>query len=87
MGIRAEVAQRVLGSAEGTLGVDDPVVAEQDSEPGGEVAGLGKRGEVAVELELAFLERGLQNSEELAAEDASEHLHRKEAVSTRGGGC
>ena len=38
MGIRTEIAQSVLGSAEGPLGVDDPVVAEQDSEPGGEAA-------------------------------------------------
>ena len=38
MGIRAEVAQGMFRSAEGPLGVDDPVVAEQDSEPGGEAA-------------------------------------------------
>ena len=38
VGIRAEVAQSVFRSAEGPLGVDDPVAAEQDSEPGGEAA-------------------------------------------------
>jgi hypothetical protein len=74
MGIGAEITQRVLGSAEGTLGVDDPVVTEQKSEPGGEVAWLGKWCEVAMELERAFTERGLQASDELAAEDTSEHL-------------
>jgi hypothetical protein len=37
VGVAAEIAQRVLRSAEGWLGIDDPVVAEQRSEPGGEV--------------------------------------------------
>jgi hypothetical protein len=32
----------------------------------------------AVDLELAFMECGLQTSDELAAEDATEHLDRKE---------
>ncbi len=37
VGVSAEIAQRVFRSAEGWLGIDDPVVAEQGSEPGGEV--------------------------------------------------
>lgn len=82
MGIRAQVAQRVLRAAEGPLGVDDPVVTEQDSEPGGEAAWLGKRCEVTMELELAFVERCLQAGEKLAPEDASEHLHRQEEGTT-----
>ena len=71
-------------SAEGTLGVDDPVVTEEDSEPGGEAAWLDERCEVAVDLELAFLERGLESGDELAAEDASEHLDREEEGATGG---
>ena len=78
MGVRAEIAESVLGSAEGPLGVDDPVVTEQDSEPCGEAAWFRERCEVAVELKLAFAERCLETGEELAAEDASEHLDRKE---------
>ena len=65
-------------STEGTLGVDDPVVAEQDSEPRCEAAWLRERCKMTVELELAVAERGLQACEELAAEDASEHLDGKE---------
>src|ERR1700685_3575545 len=38
MGVGAEIAEGMFGSAEGTLGVDDPVVTEQDPEPGGEAA-------------------------------------------------
>ena len=78
VGVGAEIAQGMFRSAEGSLGVDDPVVTEEDSEPGGEAAWLEERCEVAVELELAFLERGLEASNELAAEDASEHLDREE---------
>ena len=50
MGGGTEIAQGMFGSAEGTLGVNDPVVTEQDSEPRGEAAWLGERCEVAVEL-------------------------------------
>jgi hypothetical protein len=83
MGVSAEIAERVLGSAEGTLGVDDPVVTEQDSEPCREAAWFGNRGEVAVELDPAFAERGLLAGDELAAEDASEHLDWQEERTAR----
>ncbi len=83
MGVSAEIAQRMLGSAEGPLGVNHPVVTEQDSEPGSEAAWFGKRCEVAVELELAFAERRLEAGEELAAEDTAEHLDRQEERTTR----
>ena len=33
MGIGAEIAQHMLWSAEGSLGVDDPVMTEQDPQP------------------------------------------------------
>ena len=74
MGVSAEIAQGMFRSAEGTLGVDDPVVTEEDSEPGGEAAWLSKGCEMAVELELALVERRLETGDELAAEDTSEHL-------------
>ena len=83
MGVGAKVAQRVLGSAEGPLGVDDPVVTEQDSEPGSEAAWFSKRCKVPVELQLAFAERSLEAGEELAPEDTAEHLHRKEERTAR----
>jgi len=34
VGVGAEIAQSVFRSAEGRLGVDDPVVTEQEPEPG-----------------------------------------------------
>jgi hypothetical protein len=51
--VSAEIAQRVFRSAEGWLGIDDPVVAEQRSEPCGEQALFRKWREVAIELKLA----------------------------------
>ena len=78
VGVGAEIAQGMFRSAEGTLGVDHPVVTEEDSEPGSEAAWLSEGCEVAMELELAFTEGGLETSDELAAEDASEHLDGKE---------
>ncbi len=83
MGVSAEIAERVLGSAEGPLGVDDPVVTEQDSEPCREAAWFRERCKVTVELQLAFTERRLEAGEELAAEDASEHLDRQEEGAAR----
>ncbi len=43
MGICTEITQHVFRAAERSLGVDDPVVAEQHSQPCSEGAGLGKR--------------------------------------------
>jgi len=53
-------------------------VTEQASEPSSEAAWLGQRCEMAVEMEVAIVERSLQPCEELAAEDAAEHLDGKE---------
>jgi hypothetical protein len=69
MGVGTEIAQSMFRAAEGPLGVDDPVVTEQNSEPCSEAAWLGEGCEVAMELELAFAERGLEADDELAAED------------------
>lgn len=33
MGVCTEITQNMLGTSEGTLGVDDPVVTEQGSQP------------------------------------------------------
>ena len=76
MGVSTEIAQRVFRSAEGWLGIDDPVVAEQRSEPCGEQALFRKWREVAIELKVALQESLLQSGDELASEDPAERLHR-----------
>ena len=78
VGVGTEIAQGVIRSAEGPLGIDDPVVAEQESEPGGEGCLRGEGCEVAVELEGACLESVLESGDELAAEDTAEHLDGEE---------
>jgi hypothetical protein len=42
-GVGAEIAQGVPWSTEGTFGIDDPVVTEEQPEPCGEAARLCKR--------------------------------------------
>src|SRR5450759_4603984 len=73
----AEIAQHMFRPPERPLGIDDPVVAEQYPQPGSEGAGLGKRQEVAVELERTCMEGVPESGDELAAEDTAEHLDRK----------
>ena len=50
MSVGAEITQHMFRSAEGRLGVDDPVVAEQYSQPRAEGVWLGKRQQASVEL-------------------------------------
>ena len=78
MGIGAEIAQHVFRATEGRLGVDDPVVAEQYTQPCGEGAWLGKRQKVAVKLEFASMEGATESGDELAAEDTAEHADGQE---------
>ncbi len=78
MGVCAEIAQHMFRPAEGSLGVDDPVVTEQHAQPGSEGARLGQRQQAAVELEFPSLEGVAQSGDELAAEDAAEHTDGQE---------
>ena len=73
MGISAEIAQRVLRSAEGALGVYDPVVTEEGSQPGAKSAWLCEVPQAAVEVEIAAMKSSSESGEELTTEDAAEH--------------
>ena len=55
VGIAAKVTQNVFRTTEGRLGIDDPVLAEQCSEPGCEDAWFGEPSELAMELEITVL--------------------------------
>jgi hypothetical protein len=76
--VGAEIAQRVFRAAEGWLGVDDPLVAEQRPGPCGEGSWIRKSGEVSMELELVMVKGSLQSVVELATKDATECLDREE---------
>ena len=78
MGVGAEIAQHMFRTAEGRLGVDDPVVAEQHPQAGCEGARLGKVRQAAEELEFTSMEGVAQPFDELAAEDPAEHADGQE---------
>jgi hypothetical protein len=78
MGIAAEILQHVLGSAEGWLGVDDPIFAEERTQPGREELGMGERCEFSGQVQLAALKGRLQASDELATKHAPQYSNGKE---------
>jgi hypothetical protein len=59
MGIASEVTQHMMRSAEGWLGVDDPVLTEQWTQEGAEGFLVFERLERSGENELALLESSL----------------------------
>jgi hypothetical protein len=84
MSIGAEIAQDVFGTAEGWLGVDDPVVVEQPAQPCVEGSRLGERQEVSEELEFPSMERVAKSSDELAAEYMAEYADGQKKGVSRG---
>ena len=84
MRVCAEIAQNMLRTAEGLFGIDNPVVAEQYSQPCAESAWLGKRQQAAMELEFTAMEGVAESLDELAAEDTAEHADGKEERSPSG---
>jgi len=78
VGIASEILQHVLGSTEGWFGVDDPVFAEEGTQPGGKELGMGERRELSGQVQLTALEGRLQTSDELATEHAPQYGDGKE---------
>ena len=74
VGVGTEIAQGMLGTSEGSFAVDDPVMAKQLPEPGGEELGLGEELEVAMEAEFALGESAPQRGHELAAKHPAQHF-------------
>ena len=71
MRVRAEIAQDVLGTSEGTLGVDDPVVTEEGAQPCCEATRISQMQQAVMESECSVVECRLQPGSELTAEDAT----------------
>src|ERR1700758_2168479 len=78
MGIATEILQDILGSAEGWFGVDDPIFAEERTQPGREELGMGERCEFSGQVQLTALEGRLQTRDELAAKHAPQYGDGKE---------
>ena len=78
MGVAGEIAEHRMGTAEGWLGVDDPVVTEQGAQEGAESLFVFERFENSGESKLVLLEAALQGGDELAAEDTTEYVDGQE---------
>src|SRR6266566_4578117 len=74
----------MLGTAEGRLGIDDPVLAKELSEKFSKATRLDKTLESAMELELVLKKELLQSGCELTPEDATQRGDGQEE-SSRGG--
>ena len=59
MGVAAEIGENLRRSAEGLLGVDDPIEATHRGQMCGERDGIGQIGEIAEESETVRVEGGL----------------------------
>ena len=71
--VATEILEHILGAAEGWLGVDHPVFAEQRSQPGGEEFGLREQRQIPGKVQLAKLKGSLETVDELAAKHLPEH--------------
>ncbi len=78
MGVSAQITQHVFGSTERWFGVDNPVLAKQETEPTGKGSWLGKRCERTAELECALVKSTLECGDELTTEEATKDLLRQE---------
>ena len=83
MGVAAEILQDVLGSAEGWFGVDDPIFAEERTQPGREELGMGERCEFSGQVQLTALKGRLQAGNELATEHPPQHRDGKKEAWVR----
>ena len=83
VGIAAEILQDVLGSAEGWFGVDDPVFAEERTQPGSEELGMGERCELSGQVQLTAFKGRVQAGDELATKYAPQYSDREKEAWTR----
>jgi hypothetical protein len=68
----------MLGSPEGRLGVDHPVMTKERSQERAEGFFLGEVAEAFGKGELSITKGALQAGDELAAKHPTEHFHREE---------
>ncbi len=78
MSIAAEILQHVLGSTKGWFGVDDPVFAEERTQPGSEELGMSERCEFSGQVQLTVFKGRLQAGDELATKHAPQYSDGKE---------
>ncbi len=82
MCIARQVMQHMLRATEGRFGIDDPVLPIKRAQEEGEVLLLMERHALAEEAQLMACKEPPQSGDELAAEDAAEHLDRQQEAGT-----
>ena len=78
--VAPQIAQGMLGAAEGTLGVNDPIGTEQTAQQRGESTGLMQMRKLTVKAEFTGGVQYAKASNELAAEYAAKNLDWQEEV-------
>src|SRR5271167_4478175 len=78
VGVATEIAQHLQRTAEGGLGIDDPVMAMQAADEFRELLGVGKSGRGPGTVQFLTAMKSFQPGEELAAENTAEDLHGQE---------
>jgi len=84
MGVAAEIVQRMLGVAKGTLGIDHPIGTKQAPEQRRESLRRLKRRQFPVKAEFVAGMQSAQAGNKLAAEHTAEHRYGQKEV-VRGG--
>src|ERR1700722_8892676 len=77
MRVARQIGEHLLGSCEGTFGVDHPLALSQWHEPIGEGLGIGQIEVLAEELELTGTVHVLQLFEEATPEQTRQHPNRE----------
>lgn len=78
MRVTRQIVQNVFRTAEGWLGVNDPLHPGDGCEKRCEVLFVGERSAVPKERQLMIAKRMAQTIRELAPKNTAEHFHRQE---------
>ena len=82
MRVARQIMQHMLRATEGRLGIHHPVLLIKSTQEEGEMLLFMKRHALAEEAQLMAGKEAPQSGEELAAEDAAEHLDRQKEAGT-----
>ena len=82
--VAGQILQHMLGSAEGWLGIDDPLFAAQQAQQRVELTWLRQVGCRAKATELSFFISLQEEGQHLAPEEAAEYAYRQEEARSAG---
>ena len=80
VGITSQIFEHVLGTAEGRLGVDDPLLLAELVEQSTKARRVSERRQLSVEFKLAFRPSRFQKGEQLASEQAAKDADGEEEL-------